>query len=278
MTPNDDAYRLLSEYAAGNLTDAERDELARAALADPAVFEALVEEEELKAALEDTVFRRRVKERLRELGAEKEPYFTRLWQFIASPRGLMTTAGALASVALVVMAQLGVFRSTPALIQVNLGPPNVQATSSASLAYDTGADASFAKGIRDFTILPDAHAVLQLDRTGRRPTYEIGDRQRIGFRLEQDGSAVLLEERFDGGTYRLFPNRFQESADVKAGETVLVPRAGQGDLEVDGPAGERTLRLLIFPAGTNPLEGDSWERLRSQAKEVRKVYSVREKQ
>ena len=94
MTPNGDAYRLLAEYAAGNLTEEQRAELTRAALEDPEIFEAMVEEEKLREALEDSVFPRRVKERLRELGAENEPYWTRLWHLITSPRGMLTTAGA----------------------------------------------------------------------------------------------------------------------------------------------------------------------------------------
>jgi hypothetical protein len=278
VTPNDDAYRLLSEYAAGNLSKAEEAQLARAALDDPAVFEALVEEEQLREALEDTVFRRHIKTRLRELGVEKEPYFARLWQFIISPKGILTTVGALASVAIFVLAQIGVFRNTPVLIQVNLGSSSEPATTATVLSQPVPADASLSKEVQSLPIPHDTHAVLQLDRTGRHPEYAIGQPQRIGFRVDQNASAVLLEERPDGTIYRLFPNRFQESPDVTGGQTILVPPEGQGNLEVQAPAGPRVLRLILFPYGSNPLQGDAaGDKLRNKAKEVRLVYEVKEK-
>jgi hypothetical protein len=118
-----------------------------------------------------------------------------------------------------------------------------------------------------------------LDRPGRSPVYQVGDRQRIGFRLEQDANVVLWEERADGGSFRLFPNRFQSSPFVEAGKTALIPPAGQGDLAVQAPAGPRVLRLLIFPPNRNPLDGqDSWDRLRQEAREVRLVYEVEQRQ
>jgi hypothetical protein len=280
MTHNDDAYRLLAEYAAENLTESERTQLANAALADPAVFAALVEEENWREALEDNVFRRRVKERLRQLGAEKEPYWTRLVHYLLSPRGMLSAGGALAAVTVTVLVQFGVFRSSPALIQVNLGPSNVPASAVASLASEP-LNAESALRSRSHAQPPpkDSHAVLQLDRPGRSPVYQVGDHQRIGFRLEQDANVVLWEERADGGSFRLFPNRFQSSPFVEAGKTALIPPAGQGDLAVQAPAGPRVLRLLIFPPNRNPLDGqDSWDRLRQEAREVRLVYEVEQRQ
>lgn len=279
MTHNDDAYRLLAEYAAGNLSESERERLAREALADPQVFAALAEEDQWREALEDNVFRREVKERLRELGAEKEPYWTRLYHYLLSPKGMLTTAGALATVTVAVLVQLGVFRSSPALIQVNLGPSNVPAASVASLAGEpANSESALQTGSKTLPPPTDSRTVLQLDRPGRRPVYDIGDRQRIGFQLKQDANVVLWEERADGTSFRLFPNRFQSSPFLEAGKTALIPPAGQGDLAVQAPAGERTLRLLIFPPDRNPLEApDSWDRLRREAKEVRLEYKVEQK-
>jgi hypothetical protein len=280
MTHNDDAFRLLAEYAAGNLTEAERNQLAKEALADSAVFEALVEEEASREALEDPIFRRRVKERLRELGAERDPFWTRLFQYLLTPKGMLTVGGALATVTVAVLVQYGVLRPGGSLIQVNLGPTNGPAAATANIAAEpSSTESNLRKASSTRPPESDPKAVLQLDRKGRRPVYSIGDRQRIGFQIETPGNVLLWEEHADGTTYRLFPNRYQSSPLVQGGKTWLVPPSGQGDLQVQGPTGQRVLRLLIFPADRNPLELSSqWDELRRDAKEVRVAYEVKEKQ
>jgi hypothetical protein len=279
MTQNDDAYRLLAEYAAGNLTDAERNQLAKEALADPEVFEALVEEESMREALEDPVFRRRVKERLRELGAENDPYWTRMLHYLISPKGLLTFAGVAATVTVALLVQFDVLKPGGALIQVNLGPAGEGTSAEASIAgMPATSESALQKSIEREPPPSDSQAVLQLDRSGRDPVYYVGDRQRIGFRVKEEANVVLWEERADGSSYRLFPNSFISSPLVQAGKTILVPPEGQGDLEVQGPAGPRLLRLLILPPDRNPLEeGSSWAELRRNAKEVKQVYEVKEK-
>ena len=278
MTPNDDAYRLLSEYAAGNLSDAERNQLAKEALADPAVFAAMVEEEDIREALEDPMFRRQVKERLRDLGAERDPYWTRVFQFLLSPKGYLTVGSAAATIAVAVLVQLHVLKPGGALIQVNLGPANGPAATAASIAGEpVSSESPLESASRSAPAPSEAKAVLQLDRTERHPVYRIGDRQRIGFRVEKAANVVLWEERADGQSYRLFPNRYQSSSGVEAGKTMLVPPPGQGDLLVQGPAGARVLRLLILPPDRDPLDTTkSWDDLRNEATEVRLVYEVKE--
>ncbi len=279
MTHNDDAYRLLSEYAAGNLTEAERNQLAREALADPSVFAAMVEEEALREALEDNVFRRRIKERLRELGAEGDPFFERIIHYLLTPKGLLTTGAALATVTVALLVQFGIFKPSGALIQVNLGSSSEPVASAASVAGEsTSAESTVQNASRSQPPSTDSHAVLQLDRAEHHPTYQVGDRQRIGFRVDQTANVILWEERSDGVSYRLFPNRYQSSPLVDAGKTTLIPPPGQGDLSVQAPAGPRVLRLLIFPPNVDPLDSSkSWDQLRGNAKEVRLVYEVKDK-
>jgi hypothetical protein len=279
VTHNDDAYRLLSEYAAGNLTEAERNRLAQEALADHAVFEAMVEEEAIREALEDKVFRRRVKERLRELGAEGDPLLTRIFQYLVTPKGMITAGGALAAIAITLLVQFGLLKPSGALIQVNLGPPNGPTATAASVAGEPVTSESKVQDASRAQPPPsDSHAILQLDRPGRHPTYRIGDRQRIGFRLDQAANAIVWEELSSGPSYRLFPNRYQSSPLVEKGKTVLIPPPGQGDLSVQGPAGPRVLRLLILPPDRNPLDpANSWDELKRSAKEVRLVYEVKDR-
>lgn len=61
--------RLLGGYAAGTLTSAERNELMRVALEDQQLFDALADEEALRDALADPVFRARLLARMAPLAA-----------------------------------------------------------------------------------------------------------------------------------------------------------------------------------------------------------------
>ena len=69
MTPRE-LEKLLGGYAAGTLSEEERGALLRASLEDQQLFDALADEEALRDALADPVFRGRMRARLR---AEEEP-------------------------------------------------------------------------------------------------------------------------------------------------------------------------------------------------------------
>src|SRR5262249_18377900 len=76
-------------------------------------------------------------------------------------------------------------------------------------------------------VLPGEHTALAFDRQGDVPVYRRGDPMRIGFKLALDGAVQVVEEGPEGGTIRLFPNRFQSSPQVPAQTLVLIPPAGQ---------------------------------------------------
>ena len=97
----------------------------------------MAEEEAMREALEDKVFRRRVKERLRELGAEGDPLLTRILQYLVTPKGMMTAGGALAAIAITLLVQFGLLKPSGALIQVNLGPSSGPTATAASVAGES---------------------------------------------------------------------------------------------------------------------------------------------
>jgi hypothetical protein len=273
---------LIGGYATGTLTRTEKQKLMRAALEDPELFAELVEEDDLREALEDESFRQsllgRLRESLPDAGTRRQEEFgvrfflTRLFR---TP--WLTAAGLAAAMLVVLLIRQGLLPESSPLAQVVLGPGTMPALHTAGILATPGeSEREFAVTSRAEPPVPARDATLALDRPGKEPEYRIGDRQRIGFRLASPGNALLIEDRADGTAVRLFPNRYQSSPEVKAGETILVPPAGQGDLEVEAPAGHRRLRLLIFPPGVDPLApGANPAQLRAQSRQAEKDYTIR---
>lgn len=275
MTPKDARY-LLSGYATGTLTKTEREALARAVLEDPALFEEFVEEEDWRGALADQAFRQRLRSRLRDLTPPAPVPWSERLGLVFRYRWI-TVATAAAALATIVLIRQGVIGESSPVARVVLGPDTIPALHAAGLLEPPTAPEKRLES--ESQSAPPARArgaALSLDRRGSNPVYTIGGRLRIGFRVPADGNVLLVEERAAGEPVRLFPNRFQSSAAVRANRTMLVPPAGQGDLEVDGPPGPRTLRLLVFPAGVDPLaEGIDWREVRDQALVVERTYEVK---
>jgi hypothetical protein len=270
-----DARKLLGGYATGTLTKGEREALLRAALEDQALFEELVEEEDWRAALGEEAFRLRLRRRLRELAPARTSWSDRLG--ISFRYRWLALGSAVAALAVVLLIRQGVLTESSPVAQVVLGPGAIPALHTAGLLEEPGApERRLEEDSRTAPPRAAEQIALNLDRGGRNPVYRVGDRQRIGFKLAHDASVLLLEERADGSSVRLFPNRFQSSPAVRGGETVLVPPAGQGDLEVDGPAGARTLRLLVFPSDRDPLTSTAdWREFRGGARVAEEGYQVK---
>jgi Domain of unknown function (DUF4384) len=273
----EEARSLLGGYATGTLTKTEREALMRAALDDPALFEELVEEEDWRAALGDADFRQGLRRRLHELAGEERTSWTDRFRVVFRLRWAISAASAVAALAVLILIRQGNLSESSQVARVVLGPSTIPALRAAGLLEEPGAsEARIEAESRSDPPAADRGVALNLDREGTRPVYRMGDRQRIGFRVPADANVLLLEERAGGSSVRLFPNRFQSSAAVSANRTILVPPAGQGDLEVDGPPGRRTLRLLIFPSDVDPLAPDvNWRQVRARARAVERNYEVR---
>lgn len=276
-----DPEKLLGGWATGTLTKSEREVLMRAALEDPSIFEQLVEEDDWRGALEDEDFRRQLRQRLQQIeAAQPRPWHHALavaFRGALRPQWLLP-ASALAAVAVVMLIRQGVISENSTVAGVVLGPGTIPALHAAGLLEQPGnQEQRLVEQTRSAPPKRSGGGALALDRTGANPTYYLGDRQRIGISVARDSNVLLTEERADGNVVRLFPNKFQSSASIRANQTVLVPPAGQGDLAVEGPAGKRTLRLLIFPPDVDPLSASvDWNQARQQASVVEKHYQVHE--
>jgi hypothetical protein len=272
MNPHE-ARELLGAWATNALTKSERDAILGAAIADQEFFNELMEEEEMRIALDDDVFRDRLRTKLVSLGAGKEPSPWRI-RF-----GLhwLTAVSVAAALIVVILIGTGNLSENSTLAGVALGPGTIPALHAVGLLKEqTVSEQRFDDDSRTAPPPSAKGANVELDRTGRNPSYRIGDRQRIGFSVPEDSTALLLEDRLDGSTVRLFPNRFSSSPHVPAGQTILVPPAGQGDLAVEGLVGQRKLRLLIFPSSVDPANpAADWQELRKQSKTVEKRYEVK---
>jgi hypothetical protein len=270
-----DARHLLGGHATETLTKTERERLMRAVLEDTQLFEAFVEEEEWRAVLSDTGFRTHLRARLRELLKGVRTSWRERFGWLLRPQWLAVASAAVAIVVVVLIRQGFVPESSP-VAKVVLGSDALPALQAAGiLEVPDERESKLETDSRSVPPKDAGDAAIALDREGDKPTYHVGDRQRIGFRISVEASVILVETRADGSIVRLYPNRFQSSPVVKPGDTVLVPPAGQGDLTVEGPTGERSLRLLVFLPSVDPLAANvSWAQVRDQARAVEKKYEV----
>lgn len=268
-----DAIKLVAGYATRTLNESEERRLFRPAAEEQTVFEAILEADELRDVLDDAASRRRI---LRAL---------------APPSGQLGLHGALAgrpalygpagAVAMAAICSVALHFQTPHQSQSFVAPlsagfsPHLDVSQIGTprrVATDTIVDPLF--------ILPPQQAIqveVGLDKDGLQPAYGLGERMRIGFRVRSNSNAVLIEVHNDGSTIRLFPNRFMSSSLVEADRQVLIPPAGQGDLEVGGMPGSRRLRLIVTPLAVDPLTVNIPEMtaLAGKVTIVEKEYSVK---
>lgn len=247
----------LGAYAWGTLTPAEERALHEAALDDPELFNALAEEALLREALTDEEFRRRLKRRLAELNRDEAaravvPYLT---GWIRRPA--LVLGCALAVFGLTVSFVLLFEPGTPGGPAKGLEPA-VQSSQTKDLSSVT--EPKGASRIQEGSLerLWKLGATgrkggvdLELNRPGAAPRYEVGRRMRVEFSVPEDAVVVVLAKTPGGAVTRWFPNNRQPSGYVRASERVMVPRAGQGDLRVEGPPGRYRVRLLAFPPGSD---------------------------
>lgn len=276
MTMPNDPRRLLPGHITGALNKTESDHLMSGALGDQDVFNELMEAEPLRQALQDPVFRASLKAELRQKRlAEGVPFFERARRFLFQP--FVLPAVSLALTALVVMlVRQGALAPDSTVVQLAIPVGGGELLKSAGFFEVREGEAARLDQVRQQPPQRAAKSgAIGLDRPGDQPAYRIGDPMRLGFRLPSDANIMVIEERADGSTVRLFPNRFQSSAAIRAGEDVLIPPTGQGPLTVDGPAGRRVLKVLIFPPSIDPMDfSQPWDRIQGEATVLTKSYDV----
>ena len=249
--------KLLAGYATRTLTSEEEKRLFRAAAEDQELFNELADEEDIREVLDDFPLRQRVTRLVAEKNAP-QPVLKRLFSF--GPWHYAFAGATMAALVFAVAVRYEFGTTTEP------GTAGYQVPLSAGLAPvipmreieilrrsagDSSAD--------PLSALPPQDAIgasLGLNKDGNRPVYSVGEPMRVGFQVAKESSVVVIETRADGSTVQLFPNRYMSSATVQAGQQILVPPAGQGDMETDGPAGPRRIRLIAAPADVDLLKMD----------------------
>lgn len=250
-----DVRELLGAYATGTLLPAEERLLHEAALDDQELFDALADEDLLREALADPVFRQRLQRRLRELrGRSSRSLSFPLADWLRRP---MVLAGA-AVVAIALVIGTGVLRKMRDLdgfgpgLQPATRPSGVEELPSRPM---DGADRTSLERLWERARPSQIAGVeLVLDRSGTVPRYATGDPIRIGFSVQREAAVVLLSQDPNGFVRQYFPNQRRSSPRIGANERVVVPGAGQGFLRVSGPSGRHALRLLVFPPNADPMQ------------------------
>jgi Domain of unknown function (DUF4384) len=270
-----DPRMLTGGHVTGSLNRTEEKQLMAAALENQELFDEMLDLEPLRSALAAPEFRAQLRSDLRErVESQRIPIWERLRRLFWRP-GVLPALSTIAVVCLIVLVRQGVLRQDSQVVTVALGPAGPLLRAAGLLDVRDGDD-RLMRDVREQPVEKAASGAIAFDRSGNAPSYRVGDPLRIGFKVAQDASIVVVEERDDGTVTRLFPNRFQSSALVSGGQTIWVPPAGQGPLEVDGTPGRRTIRVLVFPSDVDPMDpNEPWEKLRLRASVLQKSFEVR---
>ncbi len=188
-----DPKRLLGGYATDSLTEAERQELLRAALGDQKLFDALVEEEGLRGLLADPAARQQVLTALRE-PRPRERWLAWLWR----PATVGDLLAAAAAVVVAVVASQA-YRATktehvtPAAARPAVGALSQEALERlAALPARTGAIA--------------ARLEFEDAPSGAIPHVRPGETLTIRVTAQAPSRAVVLESQPDGKVVQVWPD------------------------------------------------------------------------
>ena len=84
---------------------------------------------------------------------------------------------------------------------------------------------------------------LAVDREDR--VYRIGDRLRLALRCEQDGYVTVFDVGTSGQATMIFPNHFQRSNRVYAGQAITIPSgSARFVINVGGPPGVDVIKVI----------------------------------
>jgi hypothetical protein len=232
---------LLESYALGGLSEEERERLFAAALKDQELFDRLVEEEALRLGLE------RPENRALLMAALRPSWQERLAEWFRQPKHLALSAAAAAVLAFGIAVWIHPAGNG---LSVSLDPTRAPAISMLGVESPGAEPARQIEWAQLFRlpVRQPIAARLGLNKSGGTPEYRIGEYLRLGLSVAGGGNCLLLDREADQSPTRLFPNRFTSSMLVPAGQTVFVPPAGQGNIDVSGPPGLHQLRLIVVPA------------------------------
>lgn len=104
----------------------------------------------------------------------------------------------------------------------------------------------------------DFSVSLSSGKSAQGDVYEIGDKIEFTFTSDKDCYVTLLDFTPSGKIYVLFPNKWVSNNFVKAGESVVVPAAGQQfAMKLGGPAGVDIVKAIATNVETKILDPDS---------------------
>ncbi|MBY0357362.1 MAG: DUF4384 domain-containing protein [Candidatus Obscuribacterales bacterium] len=115
-------------------------------------------------------------------------------------------------------------------------------------------------------VIPASHSVVTahgmpaviatLDRKGGMPVYKVGEKMTINVSANTDCNIVVFNYDSTGTLIQIFPNDYQQSGFLKAGENVHIGgNESPFDYQISGKGGKEKIFVYAYPQGTEaPLE------------------------
>lgn len=115
-------------------------------------------------------------------------------------------------------------------------------------------------------VIPASHSVVTahgvpaviatLDRKGGMPVYKVGEKMMINVSANTDCNIVVFNYDSTGTLTQIFPNDYQQSGFLKAGENVHIGgNESPFDYQISGKGGKEKIFVYAYPQGSDaPLE------------------------
>lgn len=106
-------------------------------------------------------------------------------------------------------------------------------------------------------ILPSGSVVTaSLDHPGKTPSYKVGDKLTVNVSAKADCNVVVFNYDSTGTLTQIFPNDYQQSGFLKAGESMQIGGADSAfDYQIAGKGGTEKIFVYAYPTGTEqPIE------------------------
>lgn len=229
-----DVESILNRYALRQTTPEEEKSLMLLALEDQDIFDALVQEDLLRALFDDEKCSRILLDSVRPVRD-----WRKAWAALTNWRVLAPLA------ALLVVAALIGIRHPPELAV----PSRVAAPTAALPSVLSDQAGKIFAGYTSRHRANDGALSFDLDKK----EYWAGDSFRVRMRCRIEARLVLVEEISGRQATVLFPNSSQPEARVSAGSERVVPPPSQNGISTDIPQARLRLILVAFPADSDPV-------------------------